>query len=44
MTRDIYIVVALDSKDADSFVVLFENDYNVPRNADWRTFWQTKRS
>ncbi len=33
MTRDIDIVVALEPKDADSVVALFENDYYVPRNA-----------
>jgi hypothetical protein len=33
MTRDIDIVVALNPKDADSVVALFENDYYVPRNA-----------
>lgn len=33
MTRDIDIVVALDPKDADSVLALFENDYYVPRNA-----------
>jgi hypothetical protein len=33
MTRDIDIVVALDPKDADTIVALFENDYYVPRNA-----------
>src|ERR1700674_2320282 len=33
MTRDIDIVVALEPKDADSIVALFEGDYYVPRNA-----------
>src|SRR5258708_32562934 len=33
MTRDIDIVVALEPKDADSVVALFEDDYYVPRNA-----------
>ncbi len=33
MTRDIDVVVALDPKDADLVVALFENDYYVPRNA-----------
>ena len=33
MTRDIDIVVALNPKDADAVVALFENDYYVPRNA-----------
>jgi predicted nucleotidyltransferase len=33
MTRDIDIVVALNPKDADLVVALFENDYYVPRNA-----------
>jgi len=33
MTRDIDIVVALNPKDANSVVALFEGDYYVPRNA-----------
>jgi hypothetical protein len=36
MTRDIDIVVALEPKDADLVVALFENDYYVPRNAVMR--------
>lgn len=36
MTRDIDIVVALEPKDADSVLALFENDYYVPRNAVMR--------
>jgi predicted nucleotidyltransferase len=33
MTRDIDLVVALEQKDADMVIALFENDYYVPRNA-----------
>ncbi len=33
MTRDIDVVVALEPKDADRIVALFENDYYIDRNA-----------
>ena len=33
MTRDIDLVVALEPKDAERVIALFEDDYYVPRNA-----------
>jgi len=33
MTRDIDVVVALEPKDVDGIVTLFENDYYIDRNA-----------
>jgi hypothetical protein len=36
MTRDIDLVVALEPKDAEALMALFENDYYVPRNSLFR--------